>query len=254
MRNPLTRQWRISIHTLTWQAPVWGLLLALAGAGAFTRLGFWQLGRAVEKEQMTARYEARRQLAPLDINTALGRGYDIDDFPVRVKGRYDNSRQVYLDNQPHGGRAGFHVHTVFFPEGDPVGVLINRGWVEVGPDMQKLPPVPSADAGIVLGTLATPSPLFTVGEPDYSQRPLRVGRLEIARLSNALGVELRPFVVRLDASAPDGFVRDWSPSARLGMPPQKHRAYAFQWFSLAFTVVVVLLVVNLRKERSPSHE
>ncbi|MCD6062003.1 MAG: hypothetical protein K0S16_2314, partial [Moraxellaceae bacterium] len=52
----------------------------------------------------------------------------------------------------------------------------------------------------------------------------------------------------------DGFVRDWSPSARLGIPPEKHYAYAFQWFSLAAAVLVVLIAVNLRKERSPGHE
>lgn len=254
MRNLLTRQWRIGCGAWVWCAPLWGVLLALAGMAFFIRLGLWQAGRAVEKEHLTARYEARRQLPQVDLETVLRKGGDVDDLPVRFSGYYDNSRLVYLENQPHGGRTGFHVHTIFFPENDTVGVLVNRGWVPVAADMQKLPPVPPAGADFTAGTLALPSPLFTVGEPDYAQRPLRVGRLEIGRLSDALGVELRPFVIRLDATAPDGFVRDWSPSARLGIPPEKHRAYAFQWFSLAATVLVVLIAVNLRKERSPGHE
>jgi surfeit locus 1 family protein len=224
------------------------LLLALAGAAFFTRLGFWQLDRAAEKVQLADRFEARRYRAPLDSAAALIEGQDIEDIPIRLNGRYDNSRLVYLENQPHGGRTGFHVHTVFFPIGELKGILVNRGWVPVGHDMQEVPGVQLAKSDSVIGTMATPSPLFTVGDPDYSKTPLRVGRLEIARLSEALGVELRPFIIRLDATAPDGFVRDWSPSARLGIPPQKHQAYAFQWFSLALAVLAVLFAVNLRKE------
>ncbi len=254
MRNLLTRQWRVRAGRWSWCAPIWGVLLALAGAALFSHFGFWQMGRALEKEAITSRYEARRLMGPMPLSAVLRQGKDVDDFPVRIRGHYDNSRMIFLENQPYAGRAGFHVHTVFFPENDPVGVLVNRGWVPVAADMQKLPEVAAAVAPEVVGTVALPSPYFTVGEPDYSQRPLRVGRLEMERLSHAIGVELRPFIVRLDADAPAGFVRDWSPAARLGMPPEKHRAYAFQWFALAAAVLVVLIVVNLRRNTHPSHE
>jgi len=33
------------------------------------------------------------------------------------------------------------------------------------------------------------------------------------------------------------------------MPPARHRAYAFQWFSFALAVVVILLVLN--RKRAP---
>jgi cytochrome oxidase assembly protein ShyY1 len=31
------------------------------------------------------------------------------------------------------------------------------------------------------------------------------------------------------------------------MPPARHRAYAFQWFSFAIAVVVILLVLNRKR-------
>lgn len=254
MRSLLTKQLRIHIGSRVWQPRLGILLLGLLAVAFFCRLGFWQMGRALEKEQMTARYEQRLHLPPLSLSQLLAQGADVEDFPVRLQGHYDNSRLVYLDNQPNGPVAGFHVYTVFFPEGDAKGILVNRGWVPVGSDFQKLPPVPAAEAPVVTGSVALPSPYFTVGEPDYRQRPLRVSRLEMSPLSAALGVQLRPFVIRLDAAAADGFRREWSPAARLGMPPEKHRAYAFQWFSLAFTVLVVLVVVNLRKSGSRNDE
>ncbi|HEX4869913.1 MAG TPA: SURF1 family protein [Moraxellaceae bacterium] len=252
MLSLLSKQLRVPLGARTWTPPLWGVLLALAGALLFSRLGFWQLGRAAEKAQLAARYEARHRLPPLDLPGLLARGADIDDLPVRLAGRYDNSRLVYLDNQPRGATAGFHVYTAFQPLHSRRLVLVDRGWIPRGADVQRLPPVPEASATLVEGSAAAPSPFFTVGEPDYRQRPLRVGRLEMDKLERALGVELQPFVIRLAPSAPDGFVREWTPAARLGMPPAKHRAYAFQWFALAAAVLVVLLVVNLRKNPNPS--
>jgi surfeit locus 1 family protein len=237
-----------------WAAPLWALLLAMVGVAFFLRLGMWQLGRADEKAMMAERYEQRAHMPPLDLRQVIARGRDIEDAPVRLQGRYDNTRTVFLENQTRRGRAGFHVHAVFFPAGDHIGILVNRGWVAVGADMQRLPGVPSARSTDVAGTLAIPSRFFTVGEPDYRQRPLRVARLEMDKLSNALGVELRPFVIRLDSSAADGFVREWAPAARLGVPPEKHRAYAFQWFSLAGAVIGVLVFVNLRKSDNAENE
>ncbi|MGH8493794.1 MAG: SURF1 family protein [Moraxellaceae bacterium] len=254
MRWLLTKQLRIRLGSRVWQPRLGILLLGLLTVAFFCRLGFWQLARALEKEQMTARYEQRLHMPPLDLPQLLSKGADVEDFPVRLQGRYDNSRLVYLDNQPNGPVAGFHVYTVFFPEGDATGILVNRGWVPVGQDFQSVPAVPAATGVEVVGSVALPSPYFTVGEPDYQKHPLRVSRLEMSPVSAALGVQLRPFVIRLDAAAADGFRREWSPAARLGMPPDKHRAYAFQWFCLALTVLVVLVVVNLSKSGSRNDE
>lgn len=250
MQSLLSKQLRIPLGRRYWSAPAWAVLLALAVVAGFIRLGYWQLDRAAEKVQITARYETRRDLPPLALPAVLARGADIEEFPVRLHGRYDNSLTIYLENQPRGARAGFHVFTAFFPAGDRQAILVNRGWIPVAADMQQLPALPAAVAGELSGRLALPSPYYTVGEPDYRQRPLRVGRIEIPELSQSLGVELRPFIIRLDATAPDGFVREWTPAARLGMSPDKHRAYAFQWFSLAAAVLMLLLAVNLHKDKS----
>lgn len=250
MQSLLSTPLRVPLGSRVWSAPLWAVLLALAVAAVCGRLGFWQLGRADEKAALAERFETRRLLPPLDLPELLARGADVDDLPLRLRGRFDNSRNVYLENQPHQGRAGFHLYTVFLPEGGRRAILVNRGWIPVAADMQQLPAVPEASAVEIRGSAAMPSPYFTVGAPDYRQLPLRVGRLEMDKLGPALGVVLMPFMIRLDASTPDGFIREWAPAARLGMPPEKHRAYAFQWFSLAAAVLAVLLVVNLHKNKN----
>jgi surfeit locus 1 family protein len=223
------------------------VLLAVAGVVLFVSLGRWQLHRAAEKELMMTRYAARVRMAPLTLPGLLRRGADIADFPLQLHGRYDNARTLFLENQSHGEQSGFHVYTPFLPDGDNRYILVNRGWLPRAQDARLLPPVPAAMAAEVTGTVSFPSAFFTVGQTDYRQRPLRVPRLEMAQLSRALGVELRPFVVLLDASAPDGFVREWNPAAVLTMGPDQHRAYAFQWFAMAAAALVMLIVINLRK-------
>lgn len=247
MQDLLSKRMRLPLGPWRWEGPLWSLMLALVVMAGFVRLGVWQLDRAAEKAAIAARYEARRGLPPLSLAQLAGRGGDIEEYPLRLAGRYDNARTFFVENQPRGPRAGFHVITPFLPAGERDAILVNRGWVPVGADMQALPAVPDATATVVTGTVALPSPYFIVGEPDYQARPLRVGRIEPGKIAAALGLGLRPFLLRLYPAEPDGFVREWTPSARLGMSPEKHRAYAFQWFALALAVLLVLLAVNLNK-------
>lgn len=228
-----------------WSPPLWGLLLAGAGIALFCVLGTWQLGRAEQKTLMAARYEANAALPVQPLAEAMTHD-DIEDRRVQVAGQWRKDLQVFLDHQMRGPVAGFHVHTVFVPAQGGPAVLVNRGWMAAAADMQALPVAAPPSGNVVVGSLAFPSEFFTVGEPDYGRRPLRVARLDMPQLSRALGIRLHPFVVRLESAADDGLVREWAPSSRLAMPPEKHRGYAFQWFSLALAVLVVAVVVNVR--------
>jgi cytochrome oxidase assembly protein ShyY1 len=56
-------------------------------------------------------------------------------------------------------------------------------------------------------------------------------------------------VLEQHGSLDDGLVRDW-PAPEAGA--EKHDAYALQWYSLAVLSVVLLLVLNLRNDRTRS--
>jgi surfeit locus 1 family protein len=49
----------------------------------------------------------------------------------------------------------------------------------------------------------------------------------------------------LDASDGHGFVRDWRPV--YGVTPDKHRAYAMQWFTLALVLLLIYIGVNSKR-------
>jgi surfeit locus 1 family protein len=63
-------------------------------------------------------------------------------------------------------------------------------------------------------------------------------------LSAALARPLEPRIVLLDASEPDGYVRDWHPP---GMQPIRHWAYAIQWWAFAVVTLIFWAVVSRTK-------
>jgi cytochrome oxidase assembly protein ShyY1 len=72
--------------------------------------------------------------------------------------------------------------------------------------------------------------------------------LDPAQVARDLGRPLYPRTLQLDPDPASGYVRvhtlDFS-----SMPPARHRAYAFQWFSFALAAVAILLV--LHRKRAP---
>jgi cytochrome oxidase assembly protein ShyY1 len=47
-----------------------------------------------------------------------------------------------------------------------------------------------------------------------------------------------------DPAPSSGFVREWTPNV---MPPERHAAYAFQWFALAVATIAIFIVRHWRK-------
>ena len=56
-----------------------------------------------------------------------------------------------------------------------------------------------------------------------------------------------PFILLQDSKEIGGFVREWKPA--LHMTPARHMSYAYQWFGLAFALVVIFISVNIRKRQ-----
>jgi surfeit locus 1 family protein len=66
-------------------------------------------------------------------------------------------------------------------------------------------------------------------------------------VAEALSAQVYPQVVLLDDDQPDGYLRDWRPP---GMAPDRHVAYAVQWFGLAATVLVTWVVLSFKARES----
>jgi surfeit locus 1 family protein len=238
----------------TFRAPLWGTIGLVVAGAICVAAGYWQLGRAEQKQRLFATFDTsntKQTLHDLISDQAAG---ELRFQRIAVSGHYDADRQVFIDNMTHEGRVGYHVLTPLRVDGK--AVLVNRGWIPANPDRSVLPRIPvSADRREIAGRVspfARPGIRLDGGPPMSSAMPWPRRMLfpTAAELAEQLGYAIHDYQLLLDADAPDGFVRDWRPEL---MSPDKHRGYAIQWFAIAFTLFIIYVVVN-RKEREEIDE
>lgn len=232
---------------------VLGWILAMATMGLFSALGFWQLGRAEEKEAMLAAaqqvLEDRDNALPL---LAAGDLQQRDAYDwAEGAGTFVRAPAVLLDNQMREGRAGIRAYRLFQPAAEPAPILIELGWLPL-PGDRRLPEVtlPQGEQHLQ-GLLAPPFSAGTAAAVVMTQAngDLLVTSLEAPGLPAALGLAgLPPRVLRLDPAHPLGYARDLDILPNT-LPPSQHLGYAVQWFGLALTVLATALLLTWRSRR-----
>lgn len=234
--------------------PWWAIALTLAAAALFVRLGFWQLHRAAYKDDLLRRYAAAATAAPQDF-APIALQPPPDAYPrVQVQGRYLTDRVYLIDNPKHDDRGGVEVYVPFRLQGSDRLLLADLGFLP-GNGTDRTPPLPPLPQGVQhLRGLYLPPPGhgFEMGGNALARQtrwPKKTIYLDMGQVAADLGDKLYPRVLALDAEPSSPYVRVHTLDFG-DMPPMRHRAYAFQWFSFAIAVVVILLVSN-RKRGSP---
>jgi surfeit locus 1 family protein len=211
-------------------------------------LGFWQLDRAEQKRALQALYAARARDVPVQVTGMVARPQDYQFRPVTVTGRYVPERQVLLDNRVHQGRVGYDVLTPLALEGKDIWVLVDRGWVPLGSSRAELPRATAPQGRVTVeGIAKVPfAPGFVLGKGPGEEglwTPV-VPYVDLASFARHTGHPVEPFMVLLSPAADHGYVRQW---VLYEGGPERHEAYAFQWFSLAVALVIIYVGVNLRR-------
>jgi cytochrome oxidase assembly protein ShyY1 len=213
-------EWRLTLFTLV-------LVPVMVG------LGFWQLQRAEEKTRLAIGWEQRRQQAPAPLSELRDTAPDALAYRrVQLLGEFAEGRYFLVDNKTRQGRFGYEVVALF--EQDSGGlVLVNRGWIAGDPARRSLPQVPPiAGQQEVSGHVyVAPGKPYLLGEQVLADSwPKRVQAIEIDKLGPVLGEPLFPFTVRVDRNQPGALDAEW---LIVNVSPEKHQAYAVQWFAMA---------------------
>lgn len=209
-------------------------------------LGVWQLHRAAEKRVLQDYYQARAQAAPIDINHLSTIQKDLQFYSVMMTGHFDNAHTFLLDNKFYQHKVGYQVITPFMVKDNNKVVLINRGWIPQGNDRQQLPEILGVKGEVVLrGIVSVPEKTFTLGHDNNNLIwPKRVEDINLLVMAKMLQQPVYPFVVLLSTDSPYGFSREWQPfNGKIA----SHYGYAFQWFALAITLLIIFLAVNTHK-------
>jgi surfeit locus 1 family protein len=213
-------------------------------------LGMWQLRRADEKTLLIQQRQAAGNKNIVDLNKIpTPMLLDLEYQHITVEGVFDVEHQLLIDNQVRNGKAGFFVLTPYFLNGSNKAVLVNRGWVPMTADRKVEADITLAENDEKLSGRVNhfPSVGLKLAGADIPTEnwPVIVQIVNTAIIEDRLGYSLLDFQIEMDATESYGFNRNWIDVSL--MPPEKHVAYAVQWFGLALTLTVLSAWLSYKK-------
>ncbi len=220
---------RISRHAIL------ALVLTLAGAGLFTRLGVWQLRRLAERRAFNAHLDARLAATPSPVASLPADSAAGHYRRVTAVGTWDFERQVVLTARSRSGSPGVHVLTPLRLSRGAT-VMVNRGWV-YSADAKTIDLTrwrERGDTATVTGYAETWWGSDTSTVPGGARA---VRSLDSSAVAARVGAAILPYYVVQTSDSANSSTRP----VRLGEPvldDGSHRSYAIQWFSFALIAVV----------------
>ncbi len=233
---------------MRFRPPLWATVVTALAVMLFGSLSSWQMQRGQQKADIIA-----RQGNHSDAVIEVARASQLPTHRTRVElhGHWLATQEVLLDNKTNNKRNGVEVWTPLqLPDSDQL-ILVNRGWIaaplrrEQLPDTGELPRQPVAVRGywrsLPRAGLATDDGQCSPAEAGW---PQRLNYPSHALLECLYQRPLANGIVLLDPQADNGFVREW---ADLGIPPQRHYGYAFQWAALMVTALALYIILNFKR-------
>jgi cytochrome oxidase assembly protein ShyY1 len=209
-------------------------------------LGNWQLQRAEQKTVRLLAIEQAAETEQVDLQqVSNGKIEQLLDMPVNFEGTADAEHFFLLDNKIHKGRVGYQV---LVPMQTYSGtVMTNFGWVAATSSRDILPNIQINNKEMrYAGVLSLPLDNIMVKETAVvdGDWPKVLQQTDLDIIQQHYKKQILPFVVLLTAEENSFFIRDWQPVV---MAPEKHIAYAAQWFLLAFAGLVVFIIAQRNK-------
>ena len=153
---------------------------------------------------------------------------------VIVRGTYDASRQVLIDNRLHQERAGYHVITPLRLEGSEMHVLVNRGWIPAPRLRSELPSVPTAIGEVEVSGVTRSFETRTFELQETAPQGSVWQHVREADYRQRSGLDALPVVLLQIGADKDGLIRDWGSADN---PAIKHHGYMAMWLVFALMAV-----------------
>ncbi len=246
------------------------VVVTLVVFAILARLGWWQLQRGDEKiarlEQI-ARYQQFDQVSFADL-LQISQQYEPTGIDVKVTGQFSTPHSWLLDNKVVNTQPGYDVLLALKPSGQSSGqssgensgedkaLLVNMGWLKGDyANRNNLPQftIPADSVTLTGFVKAKDLASFALSDQSVNQQqwPLRTQQINLETLEQQSGLSFYPFIVIAQNSAEFGFTHHYQPVV---MPPEKHQAYALQWFLLALAVLIVFIFASRVPGQQPEHK
>lgn len=242
-------------------ATVSALLVIALGCGA----GVWQLSRANTKIALAANLLARQQMPILNANLGSWTLEEAIERRMIARGQYLPNAAIWLDNRPkpittpgtNATQSGFYLLMPFRLENRDEVLWINRGWApRNNENRETLPPIktPTGVISVEGIVFAHPGKVYELGDGktiDSLGKPKIEQNFNLVAEGRMRAWNQAPFILREEeAGIEDGLLRTWAP---LTTGVDRHYAYAFQWFALAFCGFLFWFITGLRQHWRQAH-
>ncbi len=207
-------------------------------------LAFWQLDRADYKNNIQTLIENKQDTPAISIFNIAKDENDWLYQPVFATGKFDNDHNIYLDNQVHNMTAGYSIFTPLLLS-DNKAILVNRGWLPLGKSRATPPDISIDDRMRRINGLTTHPPssgiILSSNANIFANWPVVLQYIDIAQIEKEIGYKLLPVILTMNNEKQTTL----KPlPIKINMRAEKHTAYAFQWFALSLTLLIIYIVVN----------
>ena len=207
----------------------------------FVFLGFWQIERGAEKDQIVSNFEEAQTKQPLPISNN-SKKWD----RVYVNGALDKSKTIFIDNTIYKGVLGYKVVAPLILDRDEI-ILVDFGWTKQ-PERRgdiKTVEISSNENISVTGVLEQPELGLVLSDELFSSSWPKISQSKsIDALQELFDEKIYPFILLSDFRKDSDLT--YIKPVVTNMPPVKHYGYAGQWFAM-FIALTIMYIYFLRK-------
>ena len=208
----------------------------------FFSLGLWQIERGQAKTTILAEFEDNLSNKPTYINQESKR-WD----RVYVKGIWDSSKQILVDNVINRGVVGYKVLTPLRIIETNQLILVDRGWIKQNKFRDILPNIELVEGDeVISGILEYPELGLVLSEDLISKEWPKVSQTKsLEVISKEYDEFIYPMILLADPILKNSL--EYIKITPTNMTPTKHYGYSAQWFLMFLVLCLMYLWYGFKK-------
>lgn len=227
---------------------LWSVLTTLVVFSILMKLGFWQLQRAEQKQQWLEKFDQQGVISGQELvdlmNENSTQKENLTGRKVQLKGLVKQEQIWLLDNQVFQSQVGYSVITKLQLPISKQQVWVNWGWIKADKRRDVLPLIPLPKSIEFSGVIKATNFANLVLREDALQDSIELQRIQSVRPLFEFDSSLPQLVIYADSNSVNSWPQNYQHSV---MPPEKHHAYAMQWFLLAIASVLVSIFASFKR-------
>ena len=228
----------------------WPTLFTIISLLILISLGTWQVYRLIWKNSLISNYLYKFNNEIIKYDKSFSFNDEFEYRRINIKGRFINEKEILIIGKTFEGNVGFHLITPFITKEEKL-LLINRGWISEKLKLRSSRSFSLIEEDIVIdGIIRRPQKKgYFVPENDpignfwFTIKPYQIEKalkLESFDLEKKFYVD----VIRDKGKLKLPIGVSGSPNFR-----NQHLTYAFTWYSLAITLIIVYFVFHFKEKR-----